>query len=445
MRVQGSGLLLAAATVLHGLPRLTYALVKAGYAPQPGGGPAADGAVIGAPLGPPVPQLGSASFSLDECEVETTGPICLGEPGSQQVLLPPAVPPGVRGLWTFDGGSALDTSGHGGHAFGDVRPGPSLGGQGSSVYLRQSFLEVADRGQLPTKEFTYSFWLYLVGDGRGLPACPLIRKGLDGVEVGASAGAAPALLFDRFTGRLKVELVTSGAPDLDPGLALKEDFQSNARLRPRRWYHVALARHDDERLTRLYVNGLLDTVHRTRGFLRVGLETLYIGGDPLTVKACDLPMYIDELKVYDRIAEVDEIQAEAAPALAGIEPAFVRLGCVGCSLDLATTSCPEEYHVCTSLELHMGGYQVARSLGWMDPGGHVWAHSKAAAETISQAPPSPAAAAVSAPAAALPAAGATALLSGGVSPAPAPAVVQESSPIVGPPQVGLGLCCSDSA
>jgi len=332
-------------------------------------------------LGPKAPE-----FSTEQCGVETAGPICFGdEETGGQIILPAAVQPGLRGYWPFDQASALDVSGNKNHGYGTVAPGPAWGGQGSSAFFRRTYLEVPDSSAtLRLADFSYTFWVYLIEDTPGgLLTCPLLRKGVGSSErfmgeSGRTYDAAPAILYDRSSNRLRVEIITSG-----DGVPTLEAFMSNARIRSGRWVHVAVTRADRERRTRLYVNGILDASHETKGNLRPMEEPLYIGGDPLTREHCNLPMYIDELRVYDRAIEADEIEAEAAPALQGVEPSFVRLACVDCPLEVAQRLCPTHYHICGSLEMHMGGYQVAHSMGYLQPGMHVWTRS--AAEALRQA------------------------------------------------------------
>lgn len=329
------------------------------------------------PLGPRAPE-----FSVPQCGVETAGPMCFGNEDAGGMILPPALMSGLRGFWPFDD-SVDDVSGLRNHGYGEVAPGPAFGGQGSSAFFRRSFLEVPDEaGSLRLESFSYTFWLYLIEDGAptGLQICPIIRKGLGTSErfIGDAArtyDAAPAILYDSYSRRLRIEMLTVGAPGSMPGMSLLEAFESNARLRGGRWLHVALLRDDADKRTRLYVNGVLDASHVSKGGLKPVQEPLYVGGDPITRQACNLPMYIDELRVYSRVLDPDEIEAEAAPALGGVEPSFVRLACVDCPLELAHRLCPSDYHICSSLEMHMGGYQVAHSMGYLQPGTHVWTRS----------------------------------------------------------------------
>lgn len=303
-----------------------------------------------------------------QCEIDTSGPVCLGD----EVLLPPALPLGLVGYWSFDGKQARDSTGNGAHGTDEVQAGPTLLGQGSSALFRASYMEVPGMAQLTLRDFTYSFWFFLVdnGLGKGSNICPLLRKGRP------AEAAAPSITYDRVTRQLSVVVATERGGEY-AGVVL-EKHASNARLSKGRWYHIAVVRLDDERAVRLYVNGILDSAWTTEGHVVENNDPLYVGSDPLAMQFCDLHMYIDELKVYSRPVSPDEIQAEASPALAGIEPSFVRLACVDCTLEAAEENCPDGYGICDTLDLHMGGYQVAHMLGWLDrPGGkaHLWSRA----------------------------------------------------------------------
>ena len=84
---------------------------------------------------------------------------------------------------------------------------------------------------------------------------------------------------------------------------------------------------------------------------------------------------IDEIRLYKKSLSEDYIQAEASPSLGGIEPNFLSIGCLNCSLEEANSKCNEGYKLCTSLELHTGGYHIAKSLGLINSETYIWTHN----------------------------------------------------------------------
>lgn len=358
------------------------------------------------------------------CEEEAAGPICFGD-NREQVVLPPALPDGIVGLWNFDDALPIDSSGNQHNGLASVQAGPAFAGQGSSAYFsKQSFMVVPHKEKLNLEDFSFTFWLHLLDDTsgvhQGLRVCPILRKGgaVDALQEGqAPLPPAPAILLDRQTRHLHVEVGTSGGPTGNMVELGTEAFISNAKLSRGRWFHIAVVRLNSQRRTRLYVNGILDSSQSSKGFTAPNSGPLYVGGDPGARDQCNVPMYIDELKVYNRAIEHDEIQAEAAPSLAGVEPSFLRLACVECPLAVAQQNCPDQYHICNSLELHMGGYQVARTLGYLRPSTHVWSHaSPTSHDPLAQE-------------------GTTSHFTGGFSTQPP----SKSDDIL-----GLGLCCADA-
>ena len=116
---------------------------------------------------------------------------------------------------------------------------------------------------------------------------------------------------------------------------------------------------------KLFVNGILDAVNVTAGWNLPNEMPFYVGGTLWTLEDCHLPCYIDELKFYQKELTTPEIEAEASGSLGGIEPSFIQLGCVNCLLKEAATVCTDNYHLCSTIELHSHGYQVARAMGWV--------------------------------------------------------------------------------
>lgn len=301
-------------------------------------------------------------FDVVQCDVEVTNSICLGS----TMLLPPARMTGLQGHWSFDEVWPFDGSGN--RLDGRTRhvAGPAFGQGSSALFHERSPIEVRHTGQLTAQSFSYTFWIFLIemgaherGDGE---ACTVLATGP------REDPASRAVLVDPGSGELRIECPTRDEAD--------EFIRSQSRLETNRWYHVALVRLDGERRTRLYVNGILDSSVITTGYTAVpDTRAFFLGGRP-EEPACSAAMYLDEVKVFDRPLLPDEIQAEAALSLGGIEASFFRLACLSCPLEEAAKNCPEAYHICSDLELHMGGYAVARSLGWLQQSSHVWGRAK---------------------------------------------------------------------
>ena len=121
----------------------------------------------------------------------------------------------------------------------------------------------------------------------------------------------------------------------------------------------------DQKKLKLYVNGILDAITHTIGFSTTNTMPYYIGNVPWHKDDCNVPTYMDDLRIYNRVLKEFEIEAEGAPSLGGIEPSFVLLGCINCPAKQAESACANNYHICTSIELNTGGYHVARSMGWV--------------------------------------------------------------------------------
>lgn len=307
----------------------------------------------------------------DVCDVTSSGgPVCFS--GQQAALIPPAVLPGLVGRFTFDEDTCLDSSGYGHHGT-ELQHGPAPAGNGHSALFKTSFATIPNSKYLQMKDFSLTFWLFIVDEADSpspqdsIQWCPLARKGVFAPESREFA-SAPAFMYSHATGQLRLSVTTTTHRAVDG-----EFVDSNARILPNRWVHLAAVHHGPKLL--IYVNGILDAVMGLKGEIIPNEHPLYIGGDPFTVEHCRHSLFMDELRVLDHAITPHELQAEAAPALGGADPSFVHLGCVHCSLAEAARSCPATRHICSSLELHTGAYQVARALGWLRAGSHVWTYA----------------------------------------------------------------------
>jgi len=306
----------------------------------------------------------STPFKEEECDLMANGAICLF--GGRKVLLPDALPKGLVGHWTFDAIKPLDSSGNYNHGKNPIPPGPGVGSTGSSAMFNGfDYVEIPHSQSFTSPDYSVSFWAYLthqpVVSGSG-KQCPLLHKG------GVGDDQSPS--FTVSTQSRKVRFVQSTDSSEFPD---GEFVESHARMPVQRWTHVALVRtgHDMQ----LWINGILEAERTTATKVMLNEGPLYIGSVPWMRDSCNLRTYIDEVRVYTRRLTRDEIQAEAAPALGGVEPAFLHFGCEECTVERAAEVCREGYHLCTAMELHTGGYQAARTMGYVDwSSPRVWTH-----------------------------------------------------------------------
>lgn len=313
-------------------------------------------------------------FRREECDIIAEGSICLFN--GKKVLMADATPKSLIGHWSFDEAKVLDSSGNANHGKNSIPAGPGFGGHGSSAMFNGfDWAEIPHSPSFNSKEYSITFWMFLYKDPatavrHGSRWCPILHKGKSNDE------KSPSLVVNSKTREMRFVSTTGNtqAPD-------GEEVLSFARVPVRRWVHVALVRQEAKSL--LYINGILDAANATVGKTTTNTGPLYVGGVPWLSDACHLSSYVDGLRFYSRDLSVDEIQAEAAPALGGIEPGFVRLGCLSCSLSEAGEKCPADYHLCTAMELHTGGYQVARVMGYSNWDTHVWTHGAFAKEQAS--------------------------------------------------------------
>ena len=309
-----------------------------------------------------------SSFSVDQCDILTDGPICIS--GLNRVLLPSATPKGLLGYWNFDESQPIDNSGNHNHAKGQSLAGTAIGGEGASaLFSSGDYLTVPFNKSFISNEFSVTFWLYLVNDQYSNKAerfCPLFQRGDDDLAAKIFR-RAPALYYDRKERNLKFYVKTTNVE-----LLQGESVTSNAVLSTQRWLHISVIKSGYN--IKIYVNGILDNELTTSANLENNDGPLYIGNVPWLKEQCDFPFLIDEMRYYNIAIEEDRLQAEASPSLGGIESNFIQLGCMECALKDASKSCIDGYHLCTSIELHTGGYQVARSMGWLRWNTHIWSH-----------------------------------------------------------------------
>lgn len=263
------------------------------------------------------------------------------------------MPQGLVVHITFDDSRGLDTSGYGAHAKARPRafgPGVIPAGHSAKFCGADDYVQAsapARRIRLPShplsalppglifaapsvqvrhhrafneagSSFSMTLWAYLNADATGNWRT-LVHKG------GTDSDRTPSIFLEPRT--RGVEFFVSTTDKSDPS---GERIWSNSFLPLHRWTHLAAVA--DGKSLRLYVNGLLDSENVTKGAILHNTGPIYLGGDPWRAGQ-GFDGYLDEFKYYTRALGTDEIQAEASSALGGIEPSFVLLGCMGCSLE----------------------------------------------------------------------------------------------------------------
>eukprot|EP00743_Colponemidia_sp_Colp-15_P000482 GILK01000545.1.p1 GENE.GILK01000545.1~~GILK01000545.1.p1 ORF type:complete len:239 (+),score=39.11 GILK01000545.1:869-1585(+) len=206
-----------------------------------------------------------------------------------------------------------------------------------------------------TKEFSISFWMYLLRDSIG-GWRTILQKGTSVQEM------TPSILLWPKERRLHVRVSTD--------YYWNEGLDSKAIIPLHRWSHISVV--SSGALLQLYVNGILDTQIILKGTAQFNLGPLHLGKDPWHPGTA---AFIDDLRLYDKVLKDREIEAMAAPALGGIGAKFVRLGCESCPFAQAIQSCPDDYHLCSLKELNAGGYHVARVMGWFHLNSAVWSRN----------------------------------------------------------------------
>ncbi|CDJ31026.1 uncharacterized protein EMH_0007810 [Eimeria mitis] len=205
------------------------------------------------------------------CDVAVETALCLHN--AEKILMPDARPYGMEVHLTFDESRPLDTSGKKNHGSGEVMAAAGIGGVGSSGLFRNNYVYVPSSESFKSADFSYTFFVYLLEDAKS-----------------------------RLDGRIKVVLGTTGS--------------------------AALVRHQNR--MRLYVDGILDSSLVTEGSTKTNDLPLFVGGAPYAENVCDMPMLLDEFRMFSYALGRDHIQAEASIALGGVEPSFLHIGCTNC-------------------------------------------------------------------------------------------------------------------
>ena len=305
------------------------------------------------------------------CDLTLDSGLCLYS--GEHTVRPYSKQSGLQGYWSFDDSQSLDYSGNSNHGTGSVKSGPSFLPQGSSSHFTgSSYIQIPNSASLSSEVFSISFWLYLQPEETinetGLRWCPILQKGVDD-ESANTYERTPGIFIDRDQRRLQVFITTTEYEDYPEG----EYLLSNARIPYNRWTHIVVLRSTQK--IKLYVNGIFDCFNSTEGWTEINDSPLFVGNTPSKVESCPVPFLVDELKYYDAELSEASIFSESFGAFGQYESRFMRLGCIQCSLEEANQSCDTGFHLCTTIELHSGGYSMIKAMGWDQVSRKVWSYS----------------------------------------------------------------------
>ena len=300
------------------------------------------------------------SFIIEEnCDLITEGAISIEN--SERILLPNPFIEDLSFYYSFDHNLPLDQSGKNNHPIGKIKTGFSFGGNGNSALFDEgNYLEVEtnDNNDFSFSDFTITFWFYLLDFNQNINNCPIIYKGNEKEN-------SFSISINKENKQFLINI---------NGINIEEKFESQSKIVLQKWTHISLIKNKNK--LSLYINGILDTLILLKDeIIKSNDNSIFIGNVLWLKEICTSEFMIDEIRFYKKALDEDYIQAEASPSLGGIEPSFIKIGCLDCTLEKADSNCNEGYKLCTSLELHTGGYQIAKSLGLINSETYVWTHN----------------------------------------------------------------------
>eukprot|EP01006_Ploeotia_vitrea_P030372 TRINITY_DN62819_c0_g1_i1.p2 TRINITY_DN62819_c0_g1~~TRINITY_DN62819_c0_g1_i1.p2 ORF type:complete len:350 (+),score=180.98 TRINITY_DN62819_c0_g1_i1:26-1051(+) len=284
----------------------------------------------------------SAAPKLDCLSIPRT--LCLGSTGGQQsVIAADATPKGLVLSYSFDDAHAADSSGQMNHASSVPKVGPGFQSHASAFLAAQDNFTVAHLPAYAGQDFALEMVLFLIEQPSG-----------SGFVNVASKGNSPSVLMLAETRTLRVRIDTFHKQ--------AHHISSVATIPLRRWTHVALS--IEGRVAQLWINGFLDSETLMATHRRPNSQPLVVGN---TATRDGLVAYLDNLRLYSRALQADEIQGATASIYPRTGQNFVRLACKGCKYADAVRKCTrlDGFHLCSADEVTSGVLTVARTMGWL--------------------------------------------------------------------------------
>ena len=295
------------------------------------------------------------------CNIFLEGGVCLaGEENEENKF---AYQQDLIAYYDFDQEINVDRAGSKLAVNEAIKAGPGVDGKGASAFFNgDNYVTVDHYSKWDSQELRVSFWLYVIEtthESNTKMYCPLLLKGLDDFEKN-HFDRFPGIFIQENTRRLRAFVSLANRDKYRDGIWT----ESIGRIPMQRWTHVSFAfnRHKLE----LSINGVLDSFQPLDGReLATNREKLYIGGHPSYAQGCKMAYYMDNLKVFDRLASQFAVEAEAQGAMGSVSPNSIMLGCLDCDFVTAKNACVQHFHLCTNVEVISGVAQAIRILGWV--------------------------------------------------------------------------------
>lgn len=311
-------------------------------------------------------------FSREECSISLESTICLGN--NNRVILNDNYPDNLISYWSFDNKRIVDESvgkNHSNQILNFHGFAPGVNGIGNSLEVNNVqkntdyFLKTEMNDKINNK-FTYNFWFYVISADSNKFNNRILQRGSDVIENYQKRNQRlPAIFFNSKNNGILIYLNTFNEQDDKDG----EVLISNGGASYKRWINITLIK--SEMSMTLLLNGSIDNeIRLTSGIFEPDSlildNSLYIGSQKFY-------FFIDELKYFNREIDIDYIQASVSSVFPGISYLYqYSLGCINCNFQVAKNVCKEKTKVCSSLEMHLGGYQLANSVNWLKNGMPIW-------------------------------------------------------------------------
>ena len=305
----------------------------------------------------------------EECSLNIEGEISINN--DQKIYTNDKIPDGLVSYYSFDYKRLIDEVGknHPQHILSEITFTPGVAGIGQALLFDNKLNNNKTKLKIDfiteiTQIFTYSFWIFLFPFKENDAEVRILQRGENSIINDKTIYQnLPGFYMNTKTSKLNFLLNTIQDLGESPGSKL----ETVGGLIVNSWTNIHLIK--DLKSIKIILNGMLDSEAKLPNLLNINHQTvnsLFIGNNVLN-------FMFDELRVYNKVVNFDFIQASVSSFFSSVSYLYqFSLGCSNCSLENANKICSEPRSLCSSLELHLGGYLLGKSVGWIVKGTRVW-------------------------------------------------------------------------